>query len=323
MLLTMFMMLRWIAQVRAVSDRITLNFTDGNIVEYNVSRKVISASEFLSGFRRFHGGTDTVTENSTVTMVCSSQMFNMIDRLINEKNIENYEEIASEFNINIICEFLGVLDYLQYNYEVSEIIHKRLIEHILSRIAFSVTNEEQRSAYIECSNEYIKELIKNQIKLILPLYLQRYNLGLRKEENMAVIYKDVKNKNQKEVSESIRPGELRILPEALNNDINENVDTDDNQRLGMLLWMFDVYFGVYTLDLSGHILTNGLMGQLSAMEHLKKLNLRGCSVKLDNDYNWIWTGFKALEDLDISEVRLESKYANILCGITGLKKLNM
>ncbi|KAI5179057.1 hypothetical protein PAEPH01_2597, partial [Pancytospora epiphaga] len=168
MLSTMFMMLRWIAQVRAVSDRITLNFTDGNIVEYDVSNKVISAAEFLSGFRRFYKGTDTVTKNSTVTMECSLQMFNMIDGLINEKNIENYKEIDREFNINIICEFLGVLDYLQYDYKVSEIIHKRSVEHILSRIVFSVTNEKQRSAYIECGDEYTKELIINQIKLILP-----------------------------------------------------------------------------------------------------------------------------------------------------------
>ncbi|KAI5176547.1 hypothetical protein PAEPH01_2347, partial [Pancytospora epiphaga] len=323
MLSTIFMMLRWIAQAGAVSDRITLNFTDGNIVEYDVSNKVISASEFLSGFRRFYGGTDTVAENSTVTMVCSSQMFNIIDRVINEENVENYEEIVKEFNINIICEFLGVLNYLQYNYDVSEIVHKRLIEHILFRIVFFVTNEEQRSTYIEYSNEYIKEEIKNQVKFILPLYLQRYSLGLRKEEDMVIIYKDAKNKNQKEVLKSIEFSELKVHPEALNNDVGEEMDIDKNQRLGVLLWMFDMYFGVSTLDLSGHILTNGLIGQLSAMRHLKTLNLRECSVKSGNDYDCLGTGFKALEDLDISRVKLESKYERIFCGITGLKKLTM
>ncbi|KAI5169318.1 hypothetical protein PAEPH01_0610 [Pancytospora epiphaga] len=323
MLSTIFMMLRWIAQVGAVSDKITLNFTDGNIVEYDVLRKVISASEFLSGFRRFYGDINTVTKNSTVTMECSLQMFNMIDKLINKENIENYEEIVSEFTLHVVCEFLGVLDYLQYNYEVRDVIHERLIEHILPRIVLSVTNEEQRSAYIESNNEYIKDVIKNQIKLILPLYLQRYNLGVRKEEGMAVIYKDVKNKNQKEVLESIRSGELRILPEALNNDIEEEVDANKNQRLWVLLWMFDVYFGISALDLSGHILTNGLMGQLSAMEHLKILNLRGCSVELGNDCDWIGTGFKALEDLDISGVKINENVVCFFSKIENLRKLNL
>ncbi|KAI5169131.1 hypothetical protein PAEPH01_0463, partial [Pancytospora epiphaga] len=266
MLATIFIMLQWIAQVRAVSDKITLNFTDGNIVEYDVSRKVINASEFLSGFRRFYGGTDTVTENSTVTMECSSQMFNMIDRLINEENTENYDEIVREFNINIICEFLGVLDYLQYDYNVSKIIHKKLVEHILPKIVFSVTNIEQRDAYMESNKGDIKMRIANQIDFILPLYLQRYKLGVRKEEDIAVIYKDAENKNQKEVLESIEFGNVRILPGALDSVIEEEVNTDENQRLGVLLWMFDIYFGVFTLDLSGHTLTNGLMGQLSGME---------------------------------------------------------
>ncbi|KAI5169367.1 hypothetical protein PAEPH01_0653 [Pancytospora epiphaga] len=324
MLATIFIMLRWIAQVRAVSDRITLNFTDGNIVEYDVSRKVISASEFLSGFRRFYGDINTVTKNSTVTMECSSQMFNMIDKLINEENIENYEEIVREFNINIICEFLGILDYLQYDYEVSGIIHKRLVEHIFPRIVFSVTNEEQRSAYIESSNEYIKEEIKNQIRLILPLYLQRYKLGLQKEENMAVIYKDVENKNQKEVLELIEFSELRVHPGALDSDIEEEMNIDKNQRLGVLLWMFDVYyFEISTLDLSGHILTNGLMGQLSAMRRLKTLNLRECSVKLGNNYDWIETGFKALENLDISGVKIDENIACALSKIENLRKLKL
>ncbi|KAI5171806.1 hypothetical protein PAEPH01_1671 [Pancytospora epiphaga] len=323
MLSTIFTMLRWIAQVGAVSDKITLNFTDGSNGEYEVSNKVINASEFLSGFRRFHGGTDRVTENSTVTMDCSSQMFNMIDKLINEENIENYEEIANEPTLYVVCEFFEVLEYLLYDYEVSEIIHKRLIVHILSRIVFSVTNEEQRSAYIESSNEYIKDVIKNQIKFILPLYLQRYNLGVRKEENIAVIYKDAENKNQKEILELIRTGELRILPGALDNDMNENVDTDDNQRLGVLLWMFDVCLGVSTLDLSEYTLTDGLMGQLSAMRHLKTLNLRECLVKLDYDCDLIGSGFKALEDLDISGVKIDDNVVCILSKIENLRKLSL
>ncbi|KAI5168636.1 hypothetical protein PAEPH01_0289, partial [Pancytospora epiphaga] len=245
-------------------------------------------------------------------MVCSSQMFNMIDKVINKENIENYEEIVREYNINIICEFLGVLDYLLYDDDVRDVLHKRLVEHILPRIVFFVTNEEQRSAYIEYSNEYIKEIIKNQVKFILPLYLQRYNLGVRKEENIAVVYKDAENKNQKEVLESIEFSELRILPGALNNDVGEEVNTDENQRLGVLLWMFDVYyFGISTLDLSEYTLTDGLMGQLSAMEYLKTLDLRGCLVELCNDCDWIGTGFKVLEDLDISGVKIDENVACI------------
>ncbi|KAI5173110.1 hypothetical protein PAEPH01_1851, partial [Pancytospora epiphaga] len=214
--------------------------------------------------------------------------------------------------------------YLLYDDDVGNVIHKRLIEHILPRIVFSVTDIEQRDAYMESNKENIKMKIENQIKLILPLYLQRYNLGVRKEEDMAVIYKDAENKNQKEVLKLIEFNELRILPGVLDSVIREEVNTDENQRLGVLLWMFDVYyFGISTLDLSGHILKNGLMGQLSAMEHLKMLNLRGCLVELGNDCGWIGTGFKVLEDLDISGVRTDGNLVCILSKMENLKKLSL
>ncbi|KAI5181092.1 hypothetical protein PAEPH01_2789, partial [Pancytospora epiphaga] len=104
MLLTTFMMLRWTVQAGAVDDddeMIALNFTDGNIVEYKVSNKAVSDAEFLSARKSFrsHGGTDAVTENSTVTMDCSSQAFNMIDKLINEENIENCKKIFGEHTL--------------------------------------------------------------------------------------------------------------------------------------------------------------------------------------------------------------------------------
>ncbi|KAI5169569.1 hypothetical protein PAEPH01_0821 [Pancytospora epiphaga] len=323
-LLAIFIMMRWIAQVEAAYNRITLKFTDNDDgVEYDAIKKVVKASGHISNCISFNEANTAIIDKNTVTIDCSSRVFSIIDKMIDEENITEWEEIAREINLNIICELLRGFECLLYDIDVRDVIHKRLVEHILPGIVFSVTNEEQRGAYIECSNEYIKEGIKNQIKLILPLYLQRYSLGLLKEEDMTVIYKDAENKNQKEILESIRSGELRILPEVLNNDMTEDMNIDKKQMLGVLLWMFDIYFGISTLDLSGHILMDGLMGQLSAMKHLKVLNLRGCSVKLRNDCDWIGTGFKALKDLDISGVKIEEAFSGIFCGITGLKKLNM
>ncbi|KAI5169270.1 hypothetical protein PAEPH01_0576 [Pancytospora epiphaga] len=87
--------------------------------------------------------------------------------------------------------------------------------------------------------------------------------------------------------------------------------------------MFDIYFGVFTLDLSGHTLTNGLMGQLSGMEYLKRLNIRGCLVEFDSDCDWIGTGFKALEDLDISGVKIDENVACIISKIENLRRLSL
>ncbi|KAI5169686.1 hypothetical protein PAEPH01_0919 [Pancytospora epiphaga] len=325
MLLAMLMMMRWIALVEAAYNRITLKFTDNNDgVEYDVLRKVVEASSHISSCISFNEVNTTIIDKNTVTMDCSSQTFSMIGRMIDEENTTEWEEIASEFNFNMICEFLRVFDYLLYDDDVGNVIHKRLIEHILPRIVFSVTDIEQRDAYMESNKGNIKMKIENQIRLILPLYLQRYKLGVHKEEDMAVIYKDAENKNQKEVLKSIEFSELKILPGALDSVIREEVNTNENQRLGVLLWMFDVYyFGISTLDLSGHILTDGLMGQLSAMEHLKMLNLRGCLVELGNDCGWIGTGFKVLEDLDISEMRTDGKVVCILSKMENLKKLSL
>ncbi|KAI5170038.1 hypothetical protein PAEPH01_1196, partial [Pancytospora epiphaga] len=324
MLLAMFMMMRWIAQVEAAYNIITLKFTDNDDgVEYNAIRKVVRSSSHISSCIRFNEVNTAIIDKNTVAMDCCSQIFTMIDRMIDEENIENYEEIFSEPTLDVICEFLRVFDYLLYDADVRDVIHKRLVEHILPKIVFSVTNIEQRDEYTESNKGDVKMKISNQIDFILPLYLQRYNLGVRKEEDMTVIYKDAENKNQKEVLESIEFSELRILPGALDSDIEEEMNADENQRLGVLLWMFDVYLGISTLDLSGHILTDGLMGQLSAMEYLMTLSLRGCLVGLGNDCDWIGTGFKVLEDLDISGVRIDENVVCILSKIENLKKLNL
>ncbi|KAI5168738.1 hypothetical protein PAEPH01_0379 [Pancytospora epiphaga] len=325
MLSAMLMMMRWITPVDAAYNRITLKFKDDDDgVEYDALRKVVKASSHISSCIRFNEVKTAIIGKNTVKIDCSSHVFTMIDRMLDEENTTEWEEIAREFNLNMICEILGVSDYLLYDDDVRDVLHKRLVEHIFPRIVFSVTNEEQRGAYMKSNKEDIKRKIADQMGLILPLYLQRYNLGVRKEADMAVIYKDAENKNQKEVLKSIEFSELRILPEALDSVIREEVNTDENQRLGVLLWMFDVYyFGISTLDLSGHTLTDGLMGQLSAMEHLKTLDLRECSMELGNDCDWIGTGFKVLEDLDISGVKINENVACILSKIESLKRLNL
>ncbi|KAI5176458.1 hypothetical protein PAEPH01_2305, partial [Pancytospora epiphaga] len=204
MLSAIFMMLRCVAPVEAAYDRITLKFTDNDDgVEYDAMRKVVKASSYISSCIRFNEAKTAIIDKNTVKMDCSSQTFSMIDRMIDEENITEWEEIASEFNFNIICEILRVFEYLLYDDDVRDVLHKRLVEHIFPRIVFSVTNEEQKGAYMESNKEDIKRKIAEQMGLILPLYLQRYKLGVRKEEDMAVIYKDAENKNQKEVLESI------------------------------------------------------------------------------------------------------------------------
>ncbi|KAI5168679.1 hypothetical protein PAEPH01_0325 [Pancytospora epiphaga] len=324
MLSAIFMMMRWIAPVEAAYNVITLKFTDNDDgVEYDAVKKVVKASNHITGCINFNEANTAIIDKNTVTMDCSLQTFSMIDRMIDEENTTEWEEIVREFNLNMICEILRVFEYLLYDDDVRDVLHKRLVEHIFPRIVFSVTNIEQRDEYMESNKGDIKKKIADQMGLILPLYLQKYNLGIRKEEDMAVIYKDAENKNQKEVLKSIEFSELRILPGALNSVIEEEVNTDENQRLGMLLWMFDVYLGISTLDLSGYTLTDGLMGQLSAMEYLKTLDLRECFMELGNDCDWIGTGFKVLEDLDFSGVKIDENVARILSKIENLRRLNL
>ncbi|KAI5176439.1 hypothetical protein PAEPH01_2298, partial [Pancytospora epiphaga] len=144
MLPAIFMMLRWIAQVEAAYNRITLRFTDNNDgVEYDAVRKVVKASSHISSCISFNEAKTAIIDKNTVTMDCSSYVFSMIDRMIDEENTTEWEEIASEFNLNIVCEILRVFEYLLYDDDVRDVLHKRLVEHIFPRIVFSVTNIEQ------------------------------------------------------------------------------------------------------------------------------------------------------------------------------------
>ncbi|KAI5179473.1 hypothetical protein PAEPH01_2653, partial [Pancytospora epiphaga] len=325
MLLTMFIVMKWITQVIATSNEmtLTLTFTDKDKVEYKTSRKSVSESDFIVSCRHFNEINTAVIDKNTVAMCCSSQTFSVIDRLLGDGDTVSLEDIVGEFTLNVVYELLEALEPLLYKDNVKGLIYERLIEHILPRIVFSVTSEEQRDEYIENNKKCTEGKIENQIKLIFPLYLQRYHLGICVEENIAVLYKDDENKNQEEILNSIEVSGIKILPGVLNNDIKEKVKTDEEQRLGILLWMFDICYEEVILDLSGYVLTNGQMGQLSAMEGLTALNLSKCSVNLDEGYNWIGTGFKALEELDISGVKLENAYTRILYEMTGLKKLKM
>ncbi|KAI5171265.1 hypothetical protein PAEPH01_1608, partial [Pancytospora epiphaga] len=150
MFLAMFMMMRWIAPVEAAYNRITLKFTDNDDgVEYDAVRKVVKASNHITGCINFNEAKTAIIDKNTVTMECSSQVFTMIDRMIDEENIENYEEIFSEPTLDVVCEFLRIIEYLLYDADVRDVIHKRLVEHVFPRIVFSVTNIEQRDTYME------------------------------------------------------------------------------------------------------------------------------------------------------------------------------
>ncbi|KAI5168676.1 hypothetical protein PAEPH01_0322, partial [Pancytospora epiphaga] len=116
MLLAMFMMMRWIAPVEAAYNRITLKFTDNDDgVEYYAEKKVVKASSHISSCISFNEANTAIIDKNTVKMDCSSQVFTMIDRMIDEENITEWEEIASEFYLNMICEILRVFEYLLYD----------------------------------------------------------------------------------------------------------------------------------------------------------------------------------------------------------------
>ncbi|KAI5168306.1 hypothetical protein PAEPH01_0019 [Pancytospora epiphaga] len=323
MLLAMFTILERITRVEAVSNKITLKFTDKHAVVYDTSKVSISASEFINGCRRFKEMCDMKAEKNTVIMNCSSQTFSIIDKLIDENDFVSCNDFANEFTLNVVYKVLKELEYLQYEDKIRIVIHERLLEYILPDIVYSIMNEKQSDNYMKNNNECVNTDIENQIKLILSVFLSKHGLGLDVNEDMISVCKDPENKYSKNVLNPEKVSRLKIFPEVLNRDIQRKEETDKNQRLGMMLWMFNEFIKISELDLSGCILTDEHIEQLSGMKCLKTLNLSECTLKLSKNYNTCEIGFKVLEELNISGVKFDVKIADILCKINKLKKLEM
>ncbi|KAI5168408.1 hypothetical protein PAEPH01_0105 [Pancytospora epiphaga] len=317
MLLAMFTILERVTRVKAVSNKITLNFTNKDAVVYDISKVSISASEFITGCRRFKEMCDMKAEKNTVIMNCSSQTFSIIDKLIDGN------DFANEFTLNVVYKVLKELEYLQYEDKIRIVIHERLLEHILPDIVYSIMNEKRSDNYMKSNNECVNTDIENQIKLILSLFLSKHGLGLDVNEDIISVCKDPENKYSKNVLNSEKVSRLKIFPEVLNGDIRGKEETDKKQRLGMMLWMFNEFIKISELDLSGCILTDEHIEQLSGIKCLKALNLSECTLKPSKNYNTCEIGFKVLEELNISGVKFDVKIANILCKINKLKKLEM
>ncbi|KAI5169859.1 hypothetical protein PAEPH01_1050, partial [Pancytospora epiphaga] len=314
MFLVTAMMMRWMAQVEAASNEITLSFTnDENKVEYDALSKAVKASEFITECRNFN------EDSSIVTMHCSSQTFSMIDKLLNENTTVKWDELAKEFTSNMFFEIFELIEYLDYPDDVRKEIRAIMFECILPRVLLTITSDGES---IHCGGNSIPKVY--MVEKILTLYLRKYGIGIRKEGDTIIVYRGLESKYVNEVINNLEIKELRILPEALDTDVDEVVKTDARKRLGIMLWLFNELWEFSVLDLSGCILTDVQMIQLGRIEHLKVLTLRGCKVKLnDESSSEIILGFKSLEELDISEMNLNAKFASHLCGITGLKKLTM
>ncbi|KAI5168737.1 hypothetical protein PAEPH01_0378 [Pancytospora epiphaga] len=317
LLTIIFAILNWMVQVNAVNEKVILQFTDQYKIEYNVTKKVVCTSIFITNCRHFKAISSMKTESNLVVMDCSLSTFNIIDMLIDEKNTVNWGVIANECTLTVIHKLFKALEYLQYEDNAMNIIHDRLLGLILPKIVYSITNKQQKSNYTENTKECTSIEYRKHIGLIFTLFLRKHNLGIYIDEDIATICRDPENKYLKKISELTEFSELKILPETLNNDIKEN------QKLGIMLWMFDELLYVSELNLSSCILTDEHIKQLSGMKCLKTLNLSECTLKLDNNYNKYEIWFEALEEINISGVRLTKRTADILCRINNLTKLKM
>ncbi|KAI5170893.1 hypothetical protein PAEPH01_1529, partial [Pancytospora epiphaga] len=206
MLLTTFIMLNWIAPMKAVSNKITLNFKDKDDgVKYNVLKKVVSASEFLSGFKRFYRGTNTVTDKNTVKMECSFQTFSMIDKLLNKNKTADWNELANGFTTDVLFELFWALDYLRYEDNVIKEIHGIMFECILPNAVLTISGEGGTIYYGD--NDVIHRThIAGEI---LRLYLIKYGLWISKEKDTLVVHSGSASEDLKEILNVTKFSEFR------------------------------------------------------------------------------------------------------------------
>ncbi|KAI5178359.1 hypothetical protein PAEPH01_2543, partial [Pancytospora epiphaga] len=141
--------------------------------------------------------------------------------------------------------------YLAYPDDVRKEIRAIMFECILPRIVSTITSDEES---IHCGGNSIPKVY--MVRKILTLYLRKYDIGIRKEGDTIILYRCLENEYLNEIINNLETKELRILPEALNTDVDEVVKTDAKKRLGVMIWLFNELWEFSVLDLSGCILTD-------------------------------------------------------------------
>ncbi|KAI5169815.1 hypothetical protein PAEPH01_1020, partial [Pancytospora epiphaga] len=312
----LFALFKWMLVVKGL--KIKLKFTDERVIEYAMSDKMINASNFISASISFNKR-ETGKENALISMRCNSKTFIMIERLVKKENKSSWEELAREFaepKALLMC--LWAIDYLCYKEETRGEMYERMVEHILPRI---VLWETEKKAIVELI-DYGEYIFIEKTRVCAPIVeacLRRYGLGIRMDDEIAIVCKDRENIYRKEITENFKFRVMRVLPEALDT----GVEKEAAERLGVIIWLFSEVLEIPRLNISGCIITEGHIRQLSSMENLEGLNLEECTLKVDRRHCGIIEGFKVLKDLNVSGMILENVFAGILCTTTSLKRLKM